>query len=558
MGLVSTMLIATLSFAQTNTFPTHGNVGVGTSNPSKKLHVNGEFVVDSASTFKQKVIVEQDLKIEGSTLVNGKLGIGTNFPTEKLDIATGNLRLRSQSGSGQRYAIIDNDGKIIAGNPLVPAIPGANIPNGPQNGINNNWLINGNNNINASHFLGTINNQDLRFRTNNNQQMVLNNVGFLGIGTTAPESKLHIKSDYYQIYDPVCPNPPCNPNDEIGLLSSFADVAPFPSIRFENIFTFGPTTSYHSKWEIGTDKNFFINNITNIQTEHFLRTLTIREDGNIGIGTETPSYKLDVAGNVNATGFLINGVPIAGGSNFWQINGNHVHYSGNGSVGIGTNNPAQKLHLHNGNLLLTGNTSSLLFGNGVGTGGNWGIEYDDNAGGLNFWKPSGSVGGFGNYFLFLKNNGNVGIGTDNPQAKLHVKVDNDSDKAFAAYKGTTEQFLITGDGRFYARAYRIKMGNFPDYVFEDSYKRMSPQEKSEYFNKNKRLPYMPSAKEIENDGLDVGDGLIGITRNTEENSLDIIELFEKNKVIATMNKERDEKIKNLEMEIEELKKLIRK
>ncbi|MDQ3192178.1 MAG: hypothetical protein M3Q58_11355 [Bacteroidota bacterium] len=250
----------------------------------------------------------------------------------------------------------------------------------------------------------------------------------------------------------------------------------------------------------------------------------------VGIGTDNPLQRLDVRGS----GYF------------------------SASLGIGTSSPQHKLHVHNGNILLTGSSSSLLFDNGGGTWGNWGIEYDSNSGGLNFWKPSGSSGGFGNYYLFLKNNGNVGIGTDNPQAKLHVKVDNDSDKAFAVYKGGIEQFLITGDGRFYARAYRIKMGNFPDYVFEDSYKRMTPQEKSEYFNKNKRLPYMPSAKEIENDGLDVGDGLIGITRNTEENSLDIIELFEKNKAIATMNEERDEKIKNLEMEIEELKKLIKK
>lgn len=31
--------------------------------------------------------------------------------------------------------------------------------------------------------------------------------------------------------------------------------------------------------------------------------LFVRADGNVGIGTETPAYKLDVAGTANVTGF---------------------------------------------------------------------------------------------------------------------------------------------------------------------------------------------------------------------------------------------------------------
>ena len=36
--------------------------------------------------------------------------------------------------------------------------------------------------------------------------------------------------------------------------------------------------------------------------------------GNVGIGTTTPDYKLDVAGAINASSVLVNGVPVGTGS----------------------------------------------------------------------------------------------------------------------------------------------------------------------------------------------------------------------------------------------------
>jgi hypothetical protein len=57
--------------------------------------------------------------------------------------------------------------------------------------------------------------------------------------------------------------------------------------------------------------------------------------------------------------------------------------------------------------------------------GEWGIQYwpapwPGPTGGLNFWKPFGSSGAFGNGFLFLSDNGNVGIGTSTPTERLSV------------------------------------------------------------------------------------------------------------------------------------------
>ena len=84
--------------------------------------------------------------------------------------------------------------------------------------------------------------------------------------------------------------------------------------------------------------------------------------------------------------------------------------------------------------------------------GRWGIEYlsQDGANGLNFWQPTTSNTDVNNYVLFLNDNGNVGIGTYNPQAKLAV------------------------NGEILAKSVRVNTNSiyWPDYVFSPEYKLM--------------------------------------------------------------------------------------
>ncbi len=98
-------------------------------------------------------------------------------------------------------------------------------------------------------------------------------------------------------------------------------------------------------------------------------------------------------------------------------------------VGIGTEYPKSKLHVVDGNIMISrsglsapGSTNgSLLFGeiiNPQSPSGEWGIEYFHE--GLNFKKVPTTGDPGKNNCLFLKNNGNVGIATELPLDRFQV------------------------------------------------------------------------------------------------------------------------------------------
>ena len=73
----------------------------------------------------------------------------------------------------------------------------------------------------------------------------------------------------------------------------------------------------------------------------------IVNQGNLGVGITNPSYNLDVNGDINFTGTLTqNGQALDLGGSVWGTGATagEIYYNG-GNVGIGINNPASKLQV---------------------------------------------------------------------------------------------------------------------------------------------------------------------------------------------------------------------
>jgi len=194
---------------------------------------------------------------------------------------------------------------------------------------------------------------------------------------------------------------------------------------------------------------------------------------------------------------------------------------GDGRVAIGTASPVSLLSNTTASVggnsndgfvwkSVENNWTATIYG-APASGAGYGLRLHTNGATANDVPLNVSSGaGSGTSKLFVRGDGYVGIGTAQPDQKLTVN-------------GTVHATSVKVESTVPA----------PDYVFENSYALPTLDEVKSYIDENKHLPEVPSAKEMEAKGIDVGEMNMLLLKKVEELTLYLIELKQENKAMKS-------------------------
>ena len=410
-----------------------GRVGIAITDPDTELEVGGTI---KASTHSDAIVIGSPTTVKWKMGVYGANDLLIRDPSNNTKfsiLSSGNVGIGTASPN-QKF-------EVSGGN--------INIQNGDGGFLT---FENGSANITIHHNSSGTDGRDLSFKTwksgvGNTEKMRIDKDGNVGIGTTSPNALLHVSH------------------------------ATAPTFRLSR-------TGTGQIWQQSIDSSgrLLINEAASEGGTQYTR-LAIDDDGNVGIGTTSPSYKLDVdSGAVNDARIRVKTGDNNAGAYFqarsgydgfyglelfyqstpkWYIGGYGVNrlgfFAGSkttstnekmslttaGNLGIGTTSPNQKLDVR-GALLVAGDTPNAPVGSTLevyrnGSTAELAIHQDDASASSTFSQIRFRNGGNDTYIkvppsssgliidVESKTNafvigitGNVGIGTASPSYKLSV------------------------------------------------------------------------------------------------------------------------------------------
>jgi len=369
------------------------SVGIGTSSPTTKLHVTGitQIAESGNSAFYGgnyvRVFNDQNFNfrnVSGTTVANisvngtsyfngGNVGIGTTSPANKLHVTNGQLQIGDSTSNHFGIRLTRTNASVVQDAHLYS--PSANSPSvfymegGYWTGENAGTVTAANsgyayyeryfgNGANTSFkYFGFAKVANGNFTVNDmTASLTLKSDGNVGIGTTSPDTKLHV------------------------VTSGASKALNLYQASYQQ-FQFKYTDTYQSSFEFGSlGKLMYEGNggyliLENKSTQAGSRIvfkasgseyMRITHDGKVGIGTTSPSQRLHVSGNivtenyyptiyVNHQGTVLGGVradattklefktlttaPIS-----LQVNSSQkMLITDSGNIGIGTNSPGTRL-----------------------------------------------------------------------------------------------------------------------------------------------------------------------------------------------------------------------